>query len=46
MKEEKMLPILGQPAEKPDAPTEHVEACEDDCCSDGAREALVSRAHL
>src|SRR5829696_9492295 len=37
-----MLPILGQAAEKPDAPTEHVEACEDDCCSDGAQEALVA----
>jgi Zn2+/Cd2+-exporting ATPase len=33
LKEKKMLPILGQPAEKPDAPTEHVETCEDDCCS-------------
>jgi Cd2+/Zn2+-exporting ATPase len=33
VKEKKMLPILGQPVEKPDVPTEHVEACEDDCCS-------------
>jgi Cd2+/Zn2+-exporting ATPase len=42
LKEEKMLPILEQPAEKPDPPTEHVEACEDECCSDGTREELVA----
>jgi Zn2+/Cd2+-exporting ATPase len=43
LKEKKMLPILGQPAEKPDAPTEHVEACEDECCSDGALTRTVLR---
>jgi Cd2+/Zn2+-exporting ATPase len=42
LKEKKMLPVLGQPAGKPDAPTEHVEACEDECCSDVTREALVA----
>jgi Zn2+/Cd2+-exporting ATPase len=43
LKEKKMLPILGQPAEKPDAPTEHVEACEDECGSDGALTRTVLR---
>ena len=35
-----MLPILGQPARE--VPPERVDACEDDCCSDGAQEALVA----
>ena len=39
MKEKRMLPILGQPAQQPVPPTERVE---DDCCSDGAKEALVA----
>ena len=42
MKEKKMFPVLGQSAQRPETPTEHVDACEDDCCSDGAREALVA----
>src|SRR5215212_11509785 len=33
--EKKMLPVLGQPAQRPDTPTKHVDVCEDDCCSDG-----------
>jgi Zn2+/Cd2+-exporting ATPase len=40
VKEKKMLPILGQPARG--AHPEHVGACEDDCCSDDAQEALVA----
>jgi Cd2+/Zn2+-exporting ATPase len=40
--EKKMLPVLGQPAQRPDTPTKHVDVCEDDCCSDGAKEALVA----
>ena len=35
-----MLPIVGQPARE--APSEHVDACADDCCSDGAPEAFVA----
>jgi Cd2+/Zn2+-exporting ATPase len=42
VKEKKMFPVLGQSAQRPETPTEHVDACEDDCCSDGAREALVA----
>jgi Cd2+/Zn2+-exporting ATPase len=33
VKDKKMLPILGQPTQKADASPDHVEACEDDCCS-------------
>jgi Zn2+/Cd2+-exporting ATPase len=40
--EKKMLPVLGQPAQRPDTPTKHVDVCEDDCCFDGAKEALVA----
>jgi Zn2+/Cd2+-exporting ATPase len=40
VKDTKMLPILGQPARE--APSEHVDACADDCCSDGAPEAFVA----
>src|SRR5215208_5990385 len=39
VKEKRMLPILGQPAQQPVPPTERVE---DECCSDGAEEALVA----
>src|SRR5215210_5418411 len=42
VKEKKMFPVLGQSAQRPETPTEHIDACEDDCCSDGAREALVA----
>jgi Cd2+/Zn2+-exporting ATPase len=42
VKEKKMFPVLGQSAQRPETPTEHVDACEDDCCSDSAREALVA----
>jgi Zn2+/Cd2+-exporting ATPase len=42
VKEKKMLPILGQPAQQPDTLTERVGACEDDGCSDGARGALFA----
>ena len=40
MKDKKMLPILGQPARE--AASEHVDVCEDDCCSDGAPKAFVA----
>jgi Zn2+/Cd2+-exporting ATPase len=40
LKEKKLLPILGQPARE--VPSEHVEACEDECCSDDTQEALVA----
>ena len=44
MKEKKMLPILGHPARKADAAPEHVDACADDCCSDGAPELVAAPA--
>jgi Cd2+/Zn2+-exporting ATPase len=37
-----MLPILGQPAQEAEATPERVEACADDCCLEGAQEALVA----
>jgi Cd2+/Zn2+-exporting ATPase len=40
VKDKKMLPILGQPARE--APSEHVDVCGDDCCSDGAPKAFVA----
>ena len=40
MKDKKMLPILGQPARG--APSEQVDVCGDDCCSDGAPKAFVA----
>jgi Cd2+/Zn2+-exporting ATPase len=40
VKDKKMLPILGQPARE--AASEQVDACGDDCCSDGAPKAFVA----
>jgi Cd2+/Zn2+-exporting ATPase len=40
VKDKKMLPLLGQPARK--APSEHVDACADDCCSEGDPTAFVA----